>query len=760
MKHLSHTNRLSLLALAVLVVFLIYSFFLLPIPSALSDLLNVHSNMSSNIRANIIYLGIELEGRECNHVFKTIAVMNLAHRNNAIPCYKGDVNPAFSIVQLDNQVPIVRCPHDAVFYKNFDYSGIKKELNQPQPTTPMILLESTLITKYYHQPCTYLSNDARWNDVQNKLNIKEPVQAQALKYIQQQTIAPTSTLNPKNRRVTLVGVHVLEGDDLNKAYFKSAMFYLRKKYSTKKNIVKFLIASNDSSWYQKQSYTTLDHNVVIIYDPSHSHRHPHKAEFELAILANCDHVILDLRDSFSWWVGFLSLGDVIYNPNDLDMESNLRSNTEWIQPILYPSKWIPMQKKQGKHMDIDILTEYSSGITREHIIYTDSDTEEGVEVQQRCTRYAIIANTLIDCRNFDFPGQKDQFERSLRIALAREQMDDFMFNYCVEDYAMFRRNDWKKTLVVAAADHPTMWDIAIPEFDFIGTEEEWPPTGSDWYQKRTAMLKAGYEIQWEKKINTIFFRGSFTGRSLPDLGGAPFIDDPTTNPRFFPTSLNACGMEHTPLGVGIDLQLTNSYDVKDSTLKTLMCKTTKPWGNKITMEDHCKYKYLLSCSGRGTQGHRLKQLMACGSVVFMHTSQHKESWYNLVVPWVHVIPYAEDSSDLLEKIDWAHTHPEEAQKIAENGRKLIEEQITDQYMVDFWKNYSTEFNKLKTFETADIRAMCSMTSESEWHLNNLDTTTTTKDTVISTVVMLLIVLLLLLFCSYKAYVVKCASTIR
>tara|TARA_B110000858_G_C17593720_1_gene376853 strand:+ start:368 stop:742 length:375 start_codon:yes stop_codon:yes gene_type:complete len=118
------------------------------------------------------------------------------------------------------------------------------------------------------------------------------------------------------------------------------------------------------------------------------------------------------------------------------------------------------------------------------------------------------------------------------------------------------------------------------------------------------------------------------------------------------------------------------------------------------MADHCKYKYLLSADGRGTQGIRLKELMACGSVVFMHESKHNESFYHLIQPWVHVIPYSHDASDLYEKLRWAAQHPEKAKEIAENGQKLIREKVSESYAVDWWKAFNKMYEANKPPESA------------------------------------------------------------
>ena len=124
------------------------------------------------------------------------------------------------------------------------------------------------------------------------------------------------------------------------------------------------------------------------------------------------------------------------------------------------------------------------------------------------------------------------------------------------------------------------------------------------------------------------------------------------------------------------------------------------------MVDHCKYKYLLSMSGRGSQGIRLKELMACGSLTFMHNSPHLESFYHLIEPWTHVIPYASDGSDLDKVLDWASIHPSGAAKIAQNGRKLVQDLIGPDYYERWFSEFIQEFNRLKKFEMSEVTQSC------------------------------------------------------
>ena len=63
-----------------------------------------------------------------------------------------------------------------------------------------------------------------------------------------------------------------------------------------------------------------------------------------------------------------------------------------------------------------------------------------------------------------------------------------------------------------------------------------------------------------------------------------------------------------------------------------------------------------------------------GSLVFIATI-HDEWVLNQLIDGVHYIKVKPDLSDLIEKIDWAAQHDQEAKKIAQNGRKFASEKF-------------------------------------------------------------------------------------
>ena len=105
----------------------------------------------------------------------------------------------------------------------------------------------------------------------------------------------------------IVGIQVRRGtgyDYLNfwnfppDQYFINAMQYFRKKYKTKK--VRFVIASLDIEWCQEKSFFKDAHIIPKIHDGYE----------DLAVLSNCDHMILSVA-TYSWWAGFFNEGEVV-----------------------------------------------------------------------------------------------------------------------------------------------------------------------------------------------------------------------------------------------------------------------------------------------------------------------------------------------------------------------------------------------------------------------------------------------------------------
>lgn len=100
-----------------------------------------------------------------------------------------------------------------------------------------------------------------------------------------------------------------------------------------------------------------------------------------------------------------------------------------------------------------------------------------------------------------------------------------------------------------------------------------------------------------------------------------------------------------------------------------------PGGEKkeISMKDQLRHKFLLVVEGNDIASGG-QWAMASNSVPFMNVPV-TQNWalQSLWVPWKHFVPIAPDFSDLSAKLDWAIAHPADAKRIADEGKRFMEE---------------------------------------------------------------------------------------
>ncbi|KAJ6625152.1 glycosyl transferase family 90-domain-containing protein [Mycena sp. CBHHK59/15] len=98
-------------------------------------------------------------------------------------------------------------------------------------------------------------------------------------------------------------------------------------------------------------------------------------------------------------------------------------------------------------------------------------------------------------------------------------------------------------------------------------------------------------------------------------------------------------------------------------------------GGSSPREEVYKYKYLLDVDGNTFSG-RYLGLLRSGSLVFKSTAfeEYFNDWF---LPYEHYIPVKPDLSDLLEKVEWAIAHEDEARLIQEAGTQFAQRVLTD-----------------------------------------------------------------------------------
>jgi hypothetical protein len=104
----------------------------------------------------------------------------------------------------------------------------------------------------------------------------------------------------------------------------------------------------------------------------------------------------------------------------------------------------------------------------------------------------------------------------------------------------------------------------------------------------------------------------------------------------------------------------------------------------IPMEEQVRtHSMLIDVEGYGYSG-RVKYLLWSRRPLLLVDREHKEFYYEWLVPWKHYIPVKRDMSDLVEKTRWCLDNYDQAKKIAENAYEFSKRHLTREACYRRW----------------------------------------------------------------------------
>ncbi|XP_031830967.1 O-glucosyltransferase rumi homolog isoform X2 [Nomia melanderi] len=292
--------------------------------------------------------------------------------------------------------------------------------------------------------------------------------------------------------------------------------------------------------------------------------------------------------------------------------------------------------------------------------------------KNRGTFYQIIQGKLYRQKDCMFPSRCAGIEHFL-LKLASNLSDvDLVIN--TRDYPQTSKHFGDPLPIFSFSKTAQYYDITYPAWSFWegGPAISLYPRGlGRWDEHRTSLEKASKNIPWEKKENKGFFRGSRTSSERDNL-----VLLSRSKPEL------------------VDAQYTKNQAWK-SDEDTLHA----PPAAEVSLESHCKYKYLFNFKGVAAS-FRHKHLFLCKSLIFHVGDEWTEFYYDAMVPWIHYIPVSKDAnqSELEEIIEFAKYNDELSKEIANQGRDFIWNNLKMTNILQFWKRLIQKYSKLLTYK--------------------------------------------------------------
>jgi hypothetical protein len=176
------------------------------------------------------------------------------------------------------------------------------------------------------------------------------------------------------------------------------------------------------------------------------------------------------------------------------------------------------------------------------------------------------------------------------------------------------------------------------------------------------------EINWDKKISKVIFRGATTDCGFNSQTSARYLVHKLSQMKEIPE-----------LDAGITKLWFN--DIKLSEMAIHYPERIEPV-KPIPFIEMSHYKYILNIDGSVT-AFRLSAELAFGSVILKVDSDYKIWYLDLLKPYIHYIPIKKDLSDLKEKINWCKENDETCKIIGLNARKFYFEYINKEKIMDY-----------------------------------------------------------------------------
>ncbi|XP_047136973.1 protein O-glucosyltransferase 1 isoform X1 [Hydra vulgaris] len=297
----------------------------------------------------------------------------------------------------------------------------------------------------------------------------------------------------------------------------------------------------------------------------------------------------------------------------------------------------------------------------------ESDFQNGIKLGEH---YKIINHTLFRKKECIFPSRcKGNEHFILQLINQLPDMEMIINTY-----------DWPKVYKYSALA-PVFsfskqingsYDILYPAWSFWeGGPAIGPyPTGIGRWDIFTQTLTKEAELwPWEKKLKQGFFRGSRTSNERDPL---------------------ILLSREQPLLIDAQYTKNQAWKSNEDTLNA-------PPAAEVTMEEHCRYKYLFNFRGIAAS-FRFKHLFLCESLVFHVGDEWIEFFYPAMKPWVHYVPVSKSLVEVRDLLQFFNENDHLAKEIANRGQSFVRTNLRMSDVSLYWYNLLKRYAKLSKWK--------------------------------------------------------------
>lgn len=188
---------------------------------------------------------------------------------------------------------------------------------------------------------------------------------------------------------------------------------------------------------------------------------------------------------------------------------------------------------------------------------------------------------------------------------------------------------------------------------------------------------------WDSKLKKAIFRGSTTG-------GIYNLKNWREKPR---SKVVAASITRPDLIDAKFLQLVQ-YEESEKMELSRLFEQEGLMGERKTYDEQMQHQMVVVVDGNSVAD-RFAEQLAMGSAVFKVESQHREFWYDDLVPGVHYVSIKSDVSDLLDHLAQAEKSSESLKEIARRGSVFIRRRLSKDSLGCYWvqvlKAYASHF---------------------------------------------------------------------